>query len=659
MLLNSPVTTAAGIGNVLEKTLAEHNINNIKDLLLFLPLKYIDRSKIIKINQVNHDLIGETVTLKAHILSSSTYYKNRKNITRAKIQDDTGQLNCIWFNNKFLKNKLIKGSEFYFSCKITDPQMLIQPVVEDVKENTLHTGRLVPSYSSVLGLKQGNLRRILKNILDNLKLNPTSQILDSKFLDLKTCFDQLHFPDQEDLVIQARERLAIEELIALMIKAKEIKKDWQKHKAFEITISKPEIPPMPFELTKAQNKAIKEILKDLEKSEAMSRILVGDVGSGKTAVAAAAAHHVLENKQNVALVAPTQILAKQHSETLKKLLPNTNIKLIIADKSVRTAYYAVPTLYIGTHALINRLDKINPALLIYDEQHRFGVKQRSEALNLEAKPHILTMSATPIPRSLMLTIFSHLSLSYLDEMPAGRKPTKTWYVPKAKKADSLKWLEQKLIKTNGQALIVCPFIDPSHHQAFENVAAATETYQEIKKNIPASRDKLSIELLHSKLDKNKKNKIIKDLFDQKTKILVSTPIVEVGVDLPAANIIIIEGADRFGMASLHQLRGRVGRAGQESFCLLFSASKSVQSKQRLNLFAKENDGLKLAELDLKNRGSGNIFGTEQHGLNELRFSSWTNLELINQARDIFSKLDSNYQPLFSFQASLDSVPMAN
>ena len=309
-------------------------------------------------------------------------------------------------------------------------------------------------------------------------------------------------------------------------------------------------------------------------------------------------------------------------------------------------------------AVINRLADIQPALIIYDEQHRFGVKQRSQASELPYSPHILTMSATPIPRTLMLTIFAHLQLSTIDELPAGRLPIKTWVIPEKKRQDSYTWIAEELARNQAQAFVVCPFIDPSRTEALENVAAVTDKYQELQEFYQSHSPTPKLALLHGKVAKTEQNQIIDQLRAGESDILVTTPIVEVGIDIPTANIIVIEAAERFGLASLHQLRGRVGRGGQQAYCLLFS--RSQKAHERLEKFSKMTLGSEVAELDLQYRGAGDIFGTEQHGFDELRFASWANVELISQARQIFEQLPTNHDLFFTpKEQETSDQPLAN
>lgn len=667
--LQDPVLVVKGIGGNLQTNLADYRIENILDLLLYLPLRYEDRSAIKSIAEIKTLSLEETqiqkssqnqkvktnfVTTKAKVLKWNEYRKGRLLISRATIIDESDQLNCIWFNNKFLKNKIIVGQEYFFSGNLKDGS-LMQASVEKISDNheNIHTGRLVPIYSQLADIKQGSLRRILAEIIS--KLHQSGE--------LEQVFKDLHFPSSIDRIILARERLALEEILCLMqISAKNKKEHQKKSSLFQLTTpQKKQTTKLPFELTRAQQKAIQEILDNLKQKVPMNRLLVGDVGSGKTIVAAIPASFMVEAKQNACLIVPTKILAKQHYQNLTKLFKNINFTLV--DSQSKLEKIEQGTFYIGTHALLNQLNKIEPSLVIYDEQQRFGVKHRQLEEYLDQKkahPHLLSMTATPIPRTLMLSIFSHLEMSYLDQMPNSRKMATTWLIPQFKKQKALEWLTEELINTNThkkQALIVCPFINPSSYKAMENVSAVKESFEFINQELKQIYQKLKIDkkhqlkigVLHSKLTKLEQLKIIQEVYDQKIQILISTPMIEVGVDLPNADIMIIQSAERFGLSSLHQLRGRVGRQGQDSYCLLFSSVNSAQNQDnnlRLKQFCQEKDGLKLAQIDLENRGAGDILGYQQSGLNNLMFASWTNNNIIKQAQ-IKLKNEPNY---FSFLA---------
>lgn len=655
--LQDSVLTVKGIGENLQKSLQEFKIENILDLLLFLPLRYEDRSSIRTIAEIkklsseatniihseeNQKVKTNYITTKAKLIKWNEYRKGRLLIGRATIADETEQIACLWFNNKYLKNKMVVGQEYFFSGNIKDGT-LMQATVEKVNEdeNQIHTGRLVPIYSQLADIKQGNLRRILAEVISKMyKSEEAEQI-----------FRDLHFPAEINRIIAAREQLAMEEMLYLIQKSALLKKEHQSKKAIFSLKEKLKINDLnldlPFQLTKAQEKAVLDILDDLAQKSPMNRLLIGDVGSGKTIVAAIPAIALIESGQNVCLIAPTKILAQQHFNNLQNIFKKISFQLVNSENKLKKVDPNKASFFIGTHSLLGQLKNIKPSLVIYDEQQRFGVKHRQlddYFSQSKKQAHLLSMTATPIPRSLMLSIFSHLDLSYLDQMPNSREMATTWLVPKSKEKSALEWLVKELSTTASderkkQALIICPFINPSAYKAMENVAAVKDTLDSIQKELKIiyqklnlnKKNQLKIESLHSKLTKAEQKRIIEDVYSQKIQILVSTPMVEVGVDLPNADIIIIQSAERFGLSSLHQLRGRVGRKGQKSFCLLFSSLNSSPDK-RLKDFCKEKDGLKLAQIDLENRGAGDILGYQQSGLNNLHFASWQNSTIILQAQ---------------------------
>ena len=659
---DQPLQFVKGVGPVLAKKFAEQEIATVKDLLLFVPLRYEDRSLRKTIGELEVD---ELVTVLAAVTSTSNYYKGPRSIQSASVKDDTGRLKLMWFNNKFIIDKLEKGQSYLISGRLNERGVMVQPTVENAAGESIHTDRLVPIYSSTLAMKQGSLRRLLKHILDNLEEVADPLASPASF---NQVFNQLHFPDLAEKVVEARERLALDELLLLIDHSHRIKAKWQQLSGTARIIvpqGKALIPgSVPFVLTAAQLQATQEIMADLKLSTPMNRLLVGDVGSGKTVVAGVASLHTLAAGHHSALIAPTQILAEQHAQTFAQLFPQLPTRLVTAKSKTSLDDLGGPTLFIGTHALINRLNRIVPSLIIYDEQHRFGVNQRSAPAPNGRPAHILTMSATPIPRSLMLTIFAHLKLSLIDELPPGRLPVKTWVVTERKKEAAYRWVIKQV--THGQksqsdrrlALVVCPFIKDSVVPAFSQVAAATSKFKELQTISPTTR----IELLHGQLPVTQKQSVIKNLFNQQTQVLVTTPVIEVGLDAPHADVVVIESAERFGLASLHQLRGRVGRAGQQAYCLVMPSSDR-QNLHRLQQFAAQNNGQKLAEQDLKRRGAGDLFGTEQSGFDQLRFATWTNLQLITRARQTYSLIQAgqiHWQPLFKpLSLPEDSDPLAN
>lgn len=639
--LQTPIIKVKGVGLKSAQKLNLFGINTVRDLLLYLPLRYEDRREVLNIKELQSLKTNTTnqPTILAQVQKTSSFYKVGKSIQKAVVSDATAKLNLSWFNSPFILSSLKIGEWYYFSGRYNyGYKTLNQPVVEKQKaDEQILTGRLVPIYSSRLGLKQGATRRLLKNILDHLA--PIEDQLEKQ--NFNVTFSSLHFPKQEEDVTVARRRLGLEELLQLIQTAKKHKKAQSSRRANFIlkqssqTQKETYTSDLPFSLTQAQQKALSEILRDLQKSHPMNRLLQGDVGSGKTIVAGLAAQHVVAQKSNVCLIAPTQILAKQHKQTINNLLPKLKTQLVLAGTKLLNKKQPA-SLYIGTQALINKLEVINPGLIIYDEQHRFGVKQRKQSLS-----HLLTMTATPIPRSLMLSVFSYLDLSILNELPTGRKLTKTWFVPETKKGKALAWIKEEVIKTHGLALIVCPFIDPSYKLAQENIQAASKLFSELK---PFFSPELKTALLHGKIKKEEQEKILSETRSQKIQVLISTSIIEVGMDLPQASIIAIYEAQKFGMASLHQLRGRVGRHNQQGFCLILSNSQKAAVITKLKNFTQISDGQKLAELDLKNRGAGELFGVQQHGFNGLNYASWVDLELIKQAQDLLkTKIHIDWQ----------------
>ncbi len=661
--LSTSLLEVKGIGEKTAHDLSERGFICVRDLLLNLPLHYLDRSSLGKINELNEE---RELTFIAEVTSVGNFYRKPRSIQSATVKDDTGRIKMMWFNNPFILKKIQKGKSYVFSGKLSAKGSIVQPVVAGVGEDSLHTGRIVPVYSGSFGIKVGTLRRIYKEILDNLRVNSEqdlSQMVPNQGLSkLIDTLEYMHFPESEDQVVAGKERLALEELLVLIKKSNQIRDEWQKmsennHPPIVKVVAEQLVPTtIPYPLTGAQLRCVSELVADLSQTRPMNRILIGDVGAGKTVVAGIAAYHLVKTGQVVALVAPTKILAAQHLETLRSLFPDIQIDLLTSKQIPNLAQGGI---VVGTHKVINHLFELQPSLIIYDEQHRFGVSHRSQGKELAIKPHTLTMTATPIPRTLMLTIFSHLDLSVIDELPPGRKVVETYLSKQSKLDDFYSWVEKLVDESQSrQTLIVCPFIEPSDTEGFTEIASVETEYEKTKAYF---KKKLVVGKLHSRLKKAEQEQVIADLFAGKIQVLVTTPIVEVGVDLPAATVVAIHNAERFGLASLHQIRGRVGRRNEQGYCVLFSSSKAEATKKRLQMFTKEHQGMKLAEFDLSNRGAGDIFGLAQSGDDGLRFANWTNLELISTARKIYNELtDKEWSPLLKLSTKDPSLtPMAN
>lgn len=652
----TPIEDLFSVGKTYASRLKKIGINTVEDLLYYFPFRYIDYSLISSVNLVQP---GEIVTIRGKIIKiKNEYTLTGKKIQKASLADSTGTIEVVWFNQPYLVKTLTPGTLVSLSGKVdlwSKRITLISPEYEIIKtkkstnNKVIHTGRLVPVYHETYGLTSKWLRRKISFLIEKLipqidEFLPPEILKKYNLMDIKDAFRQIHFPQDMKKAELARRRFAFEELFLLHLSAEERKKQWQSQKVakkIEIKEKKIEkfIKKLPFKLTSAQKKVIKEILSDMSSKKPMNRLLQGDVGSGKTVVAAVAIYNNFLNKGKAVLMAPTEILANQHFKTLTNLLSPYKLKISLITRENKK-YDKEADLLIGTHALIYKQENFERlSLVVIDEQHRFGVEQRAKLINKGKAPHVLTMTATPIPRSIALTLYGDLDLSILDEMPPGRKPVKTWVVPPQKRQDAYKWIENQIVKNSSQAFIICPLIETSEYETLQSVKAATTEFEKLQKEV---FPKLRLGLLHGKMKSSEKEKILQDFKDQKINILVSTPVVEVGIDIPQATIMMIEGAERFGLAQLHQLRGRVGRGDKKSYCLLFTDYWSPKILKRLKALEKTNIGMELAELDLKLRGPGEIYGTRQHGFWELKIANFSDLDLIKTsktaAQEIFKKL---------------------
>ncbi len=627
-------------------------IFKLEDLLFHIPFRYEDFSHIYKIADLKP---GEIATVQGEIAEiENKYIKKWKTLQKAKIKDDTGILDLLWFNQPFIPKAINKGDILSVSGKVENDgykTIIKSPDYEVIFNNkTIHTGRLVPIYPETRGVSSKWLRRQVYKLISELEnieeYLPENILSKNNLLNLKSAISEIHFPNSLENAQKAKERLAFNELLEMQLSSVVRKNTWSKKlikKPWAIETYKSKIDKLikslPFDLTSAQNNAITEILMDLQSNKAMNRLLEGDVGSGKTIVAAVAAYAAVLNDYQVAFMAPTEILANQHYQTLQKILDSLKIKIELATGSTKKINPDFDIL-VGTHKLVyNKVKFNNLGFIVIDEQQRFGVEQRSLLREKGDNPHLLTMTATPIPRTVALTLYGDLDLSILDEMPKGRQQIKTWLVPPSKRNGAYKWIEEKVVKNKDQVFIVCPFIEES--ESMITVKAAAKEFERLKKEV---FPKLRLGLLHGKLKAKEKDEILKNFKDHKLDILVSTPVVEVGIDIPNATIMVIEEAERFGLAQLHQLRGRVGRGVKESFCILFTSSKNPLTLKRLKSMEEIFSGAKLAELDLQLRGAGQMYGTMQHGATNLKVATFSDFDLIDKtkkiAEELFTQLDS-------------------
>jgi len=615
-------------------------ILTLADLLLYFPRTYRDEQEFTKIVDMRTD---EVNVIQGRIKSiANIRTKTGKTMTKAVVADDTGEMPIMWFNQPHIKKMFFKGSDIILTGKLKYERgrsMLMSPKYEKLSDTLLHTGRIVPIYPESEEITSKWLREKIHKVL------PYAQYFEDYLpkwireeeglMGLADAIYHVHFAEDEEHLNKARERLAFDELFILLFMALRRKKRWQveKKEAHDVDLQ-PFLDILPFELTGAQKRVTDEILVDLQKGHPMLRLMQGDVGAGKTVVAAAAIYAVKKAGMQSALMAPTEILAKQHYKGLMKFLGDFdfNIQLLTGsvmgkdkDDILRQMATGTCDLAIGTHSLIQEgVTFANLGLAVVDEQHRFGVKQR-DMLKVHGSPHLLSLSATPIPRTMALTIYGDQDLSTLDEMPPGRQEIVTRIVPEKKRDDAYFWISDQVAKGR-QVFIICPLVEES--EVIE-LKAATDEYKRLSEAI-FPQHKLA--LLHGRMKSEEKDEVMKRFGAGEVDILVSTSVVEVGIDVPNATIMMIEGAERFGLAQLHQFRGRVGRGKHQSYCFLFTDSNSGDALRRLKYMVKCSSGFDLAEFDLMMRGPGEVFGVRQSGIPDLKMADLKNAEFLTRVR---------------------------
>lgn len=685
--LNTPVSQLNRVGAALEKRLKKLGIINIKDLLFWFPFRYEDYRRIVPIKDL---VAGEQVTIHAtvELITNKRSPRRRMTITEAVVADATEQLRIIWFNQPFLTQTLHVGDSVFFSGKVKADMFglsLVSPGYEKDNGNkeTMHTARLVPIYPVTAGITQKQFRFLLSQVIDVADtINDWihDEIVEkAKLVSLCKALRWIHFPKTDEDRALAEKRLKFDELFILQLRAEMLRQTLARLNApalpFREAETKVFVSGLPFALTKDQKIAAWEILQDIEKSKPMNRLLQGDVGSGKTVVAGLAAYTTVLSGYQTVFLAPTEILAFQHYETLSKLFANTKVRIglltrnnfilnkEIVSKAKKTAIgekrkiiqsigNGDMDIVVGTHALLSEKVLFNKlGLVIVDEQHRFGVAQRKQLRDVKntdgTVPHFLSMTATPIPRSLALTLYGDLDISIIRTMPEGRKKILTKLVEPHEREKAYQFIREQ-VKQGRQVFVVCPLIEQNQELGIKNQATddRKSVLSEFEKLSKKVFPELRVGFLHGKLPasggKLSKEQVMKDFSEGKIDLLVSTSVIEVGVNIPNASVMIIEDADRFGLAQLHQFRGRVGRSVYQSYCLLFTSSGSA--KERLKFFSETNDGFMLAEYDLRDRGPGEVYGTEQSGVMQLRLASMRDVELIKKARDLAHGIDFSKYP---------------
>lgn len=649
MDLDSPITQLPNVGPIFAKKFQKLGINSIENLFYHAPAHYLDYSQVTTINKLR---ANEIVTIHAKIVSITNVSSKRGiRMQIGSVEDATGKLMVVWFNQQFLTRTLYPGRLVSLSGKVSffnKKLCLSSPdyeLIESEDSQTVHTGHLIPIYPETAGLSSKWMRRILLNTYKQISPSleeflPKEILQKNSITNLCDAFEKLHFPKTLEDANVARKRLAFNEMLFLQLKSMKRKISWRKNKVTKnLSIEKVKIDKfinsLPFKLTGSQIKAVNEIVADIGKTIPMNRLLEGDVGSGKTVVAAIGAFVSFTNGYQSIFMAPTQILAEQHFKTLKKIFDPYNIKVSLITSSIKNIEKGRTDIYVGTHSLIHsKIDLKQVSYVVIDEQHRFGVEQRTHLVQKSGIPHVLTMTATPIPRTIALTTYGDLELSVLTEVPVGRQKIITWFVPDQKRKGAYVWANKQITNNKSQMFVVCPLIEVSEKETMDGVRAVAQEFEKLKKIF----SKLNVSLLHGRMKVAEKNKILDEFRNGKIDILVATPVVEVGIDIPNATIMVIEAAERFGLAQLHQLRGRVGRGDKKSYCLLFS---NIKYSKRLSAMEKMHSGFELAELDLKLRGPGEIFGTAQSGFAELKIANWSDVKLIKKTKDVAEDVFKN------------------
>lgn len=662
------VTVIKGVGPELAKRFASVGVRTVAQLLDYLPRRYDDYSDVVAIRDTHPGPITIQGILKQ---ASGRYVRRGMHITEAVFSDDTGSVRAVWFNQPYRATSLKQGTAYYLSgtYELSRQRMqLTSPSVEAVGDFPVHTARIIPIYKETKGLTSKQIRKAVsacQGLITQLpETLPSWIVKEQRLLPRAEAIQAMHFPNSSEQLAEAKRRLGFEEVFELtmasLLNKQELAGDESIAIPFDETLARTFVGHLPFTLTDAQRKAVWQIYQDMQAAHPMNRLVEGDVGSGKTVVATMAAVMAMQQGFQVAFMAPTELLARQHAETIYKLLEPLGmaqqLTLLVGAMPAAQKTQAQEAIakgqarcIIGTHALIQeKVDMHRLGLVIIDEQHRFGVEQRKKLMAKAGHmPHLLSLTATPIPRSLALTLYGELDISILDAKPVGRKPIHTELVS----PNSLEPMYadvQVQLDTGRQAFVVCPLITDSDKL---DAHAAEKVYERLRTHELKS---YKVGLLHGKLKAEEKQAVMDQFVQHKLDVLVSTTVIEVGVDVPNASVMIIQSAERFGLAQLHQLRGRVGRGSEQSYCYLVLSDSQTPSA-RLRALESSQDGFKLAELDLELRGPGAIYGAMQHGALDLRVAKLTDVHLIAAARSVAAEFIARGENLLHYSMLAERV----
>lgn len=646
--LNQSVQFLKGVGPKRSEIFTKLGIDTIRDVLFYFPRDYKDRTRIQSISEAK---IGAEITIQGRVLGIQTRMaRSRKSILEIFVGDGTGAIAATWFNQPFLANKFHVGDMVFLHGKVGAYKylQLLGPEYEVIRENEIDVkeGSVVPVYSLTEHMSQTHFRKIMKMAVHQFaghieEILPKEITKKNQLVSINDAVRNIHFPGTFENLEHARCRLIYEELfileLAMALRRRGIKEETGISFKIGANVDTHIRNLIPFALTNAQERVINEITEDMRSSKPMNRLLQGDVGSGKTVVAIYAILAAIANGYQVAFMTPTEILAKQHFQTIQKYLEHSHVRiqLLTGDTNSRQKKDNLDQiktgqidLIIGTHALIEETVQFRQlGLVVIDEQHKFGVVQRLKLKKKGLRPDVLIMTATPIPRTLSLTLFGDLDISMLDEMPPGRSPVRTIWVTQDKEKNAYGFIKGEIAKGR-QVFIVYPLVEES--ESFDLKSAVTEARRLQADVFPTLR----VGLLHGQMKQAEKDKVMMDFKEKRYDILVSTVIIEVGIDIPNATVMVIVHAERFGLSQLHQLRGRIGRGNEQSYCLLFGNPNSNVSAERLKIMTRTHDGFKIAEMDFRLRGPGEFFGTRQHGLPELKISDlMKDFSILKKARD--------------------------
>lgn len=625
-IMNMPITGLKGIGPKKAEQFYKKGINSVYDLISYLPSRYEDRGAVSYIENLT---VGESVCIKARITAPVRVMRVRKSltITRTTAADDSGEIILCWYNQKYI-DKALKYDEIYtFYGKISKGKSgleMVNPVVESMEKEGKYTGKIIPVYHGIMPISQKSFISAQEEALkqgESVLVSFLPEVLEKKYnlLNVYDATKNIHFPENEEMLIKARERFAFEKFFHFQTAMRMLRsKEKEKGIIFNDVNTDAFEKSLPFNLTDAQKKVVNAVKKDLVSGKASKRLVQGDVGSGKTVVAVIMAYLAVKNGYQATVMAPTEILAKQHFITFSKMLPDLNIECLTSSVTKKNKEIICEKLsrgeinvLIGTHALIEDYVVFkNLGYVICDEQHRFGVNQRVKLIEKGDNPHLAVMTATPIPRTLSLVLYGDLNPSVIDQLPPGRQKIKTYLLNEGYRVKAYGFVKEQ-IKNGGQAYVVCPLVEENEEL---DLKSATEFAKELEKDL----ENVRVGLLHGKMKDAEKTKVMDAFKNKEFDVLVSTTVVEVGVDVPNATVIIIENAERFGLSQLHQLRGRVGRGERQSYCFMFAKTGNMQTIERLKVIEKSSDGFYISEQDLKMRGPGDFFGSRQSGLPEIK-----------------------------------------